>query len=41
MVVAIEVKGLLLFAALRGGMDTVYGGGEVGAIRSGTLGASS
>lgn len=38
----IEVRGLLLlFAALRGGMDTVYGGGEAGAIRPGTLGASS
>lgn len=35
LVVAIEVRGLLLFTALGGGMDTVYGGGEVGAIRPG------
>lgn len=41
LVVAMQVGGLLLFAALRGGMDTVCGGGEVGAIRPGTLGASS
>ena len=37
----IEVSGLLLFAALRSGLDTVYGGGEAGAIRPGNLGASS
>lgn len=41
LVVAMEVRGLLLFAALRGGMDMVCGGGEVGAIRTGTQGASS
>lgn len=41
LVVAREVRGSLLFAALRGGMDTVYGGGEVGAIWPGTRGASS